>query len=231
MVVFMEWELYKGDCFDHLSQIKNESVDLIITDPPYFINYKTNYRINKKHDFCNPIKNDTSPKILKKLIPELYRILKDNSALYIFCSPDTIGVFKKEVQKYFKIKNIIIWVKNNHTAGDLKAQYGKKYEMIIYANRGRSFINGKRLTDVWEFDRVSGKRQLHQNQKPLDLVEQIIKKSSNEHDVVLDCFAGSGTTGVACMNLNRDCIMMELENEYCDIILKRMAENDQKRLI
>jgi site-specific DNA-methyltransferase (adenine-specific) len=84
---------------------------------------------------------------------------------------------------------------------------------------------------VWEFDRVSGKRQLHQNQKPLDLVEQIIKKSSNEHDVVLDCFAGSGTTGVACMNLNRDCIMMELENEYCDIILKRMAENDQKRLI
>ena len=71
-----------------------------------------------------------------------------------------------------------------------------------------------------------GGGQFHQNQKPVNLIERIIEKSSNEKDLILDCFAGSGTTGVACQNLNRDCILIEQEPEYCDIIRERMKETE-----
>lgn len=223
-VVYLDWTLYEGDCFEYLPSISDGSVDMVITDPPYFINYRTSWRCDKSHDFCKPIQGDNSPEMLGKIIPELYRVLKDNSAFYMFCSPDTIDIFKSEIQKWFKIKNIIIWAKNNHTSGDLQAQYGKSYEMIIYANKGRRKFNGPRLKDVWHFDRVVGRGQLHQNQKPTDLIELMIDNSSNIGDVILDPFAGSGTTGVACFNTGRRCIMMEREPEYCEIIRKRMTE-------
>lgn len=122
----------------------------------------------------------------------------------------------------FKIKNIIVWVKNNWTAGDTKAAFGKQYEFIILANKGRKFFNGKRLTDVWFYDRVSGKKQLHQNQKPLSLIEQCILKHSDKNEIVLDPFMGSGTTGVACVNTNRRFIGMELDKQYFDIAKERI---------
>ena len=102
-----------------------------------------------------------------------------------------------------------MWVKNNHTAGDLKAQYGQKYEVIIYAQKGRCEIQGKRLTDVWEFDRVSSTKLIHQNQKPLDLIKQCVEKSSQEGDVILDGFIGSGTTAIACLETKRNFIGFE----------------------
>ena len=218
----MSWVLYEDDCFNVFPEIEDESIDMILTDPPYMINYYTNRRKDKSHNFCSPIDNDNNPELIENLCYELHRILKDDSTLYMFCSPDTVDLFKSKLEEFFKIKNIIIWDKGNWTAGDLKAQYGKSYEMIIYANKGRRFINGKRLNDIWSFPRVVGKGQLHQNQKPTELIELMINKSSNEFDTILDCFAGSGTTGVACQNLNRNCILIEKEPDYCQIIRERM---------
>lgn len=97
----------------------------------HLINYKTNWR-KENHKF-----SETIPK------------------MYMFCSFDKIDFFKSEIEKYFTVKNIIIWRKNNHTAGDLDAQFGKQYEMIILANKGRRPFNGVRLTDVWDFKRIS----------------------------------------------------------------------------
>lgn len=226
----MSWKLYEDDCFNVFPSIEDKSVDMILTDPPYMINYHTSRRCDKSHDFCSPIDNDNNPEIIKNVCYELNRILKEDSALYMFCSPNTVDLFKNEVKKYFKIKNIIIWDKGNTTAGDLGAAYGKQYEMIIYANKGRRLINGKRYNDIWYFPRVVGKDQCHQNQKPVPLVELMINKSSNEFDTILDPFAGSGTTGVACQNLNRNCILIEKEPEYCEIIRDRMASVEELRL-
>lgn len=226
----MSWKLYEGDCFDYLPLIEDKSIDLIMIDPPYMINYHTAWRCDKTHPFCSPIINDDSPEMLDDLFFELYRVLKEDSAIYVFCSPDTVELFKEGLKNHFKIRNIIIWDKGNTTAGDLKAQYGKQYEMIIYANKGRCFINGKRLNDIWAFNRVVGNEQMHQNQKPLKLIELIVNKSSNENDIILDCFAGSGTTGVACENLNRNSILMEMEPEYCTIIKERMESVKELQL-
>lgn len=216
-------DLRQGDCLELMKDIKDKSIDLIVTDPPYLINYKTNRRKDKTHDFCTVINNDDNYDMIHKYINECYRILKDNTAIYMFCNCDRVDYFKQELEKAgFKIKKMIIWVKNNHTAGDLKAQFGKQYEILFLANKGRCLFNGKRLTDVWYFDKVVGTAQLHQNQKPVNIIKQCIEKHSKENDIVFDGFMGSGTTGVACVNTNRNFIGIELDEKYFNIAKERI---------
>lgn len=220
----MQMKIYHDNCINVMkNHIDNESVDLIVTDPPYLINFKANYR---KYDdkFSSPIKNDNNPELISEYIKECYRILKNDSAMYMFCSFDKVDFFKQELEKYFNVKNMIIWVKQNGTMGDLEAQFGKQYEIIFLVNKGRKKINGKRLTDVWEFGRVSSETQQHQNQKPIALIEQCIEKHSNKGDVVFDGFMGSGTTGVACKNLGRDFIGVEIDENYYKMAESRINE-------
>lgn len=196
--------------------------DLIVTDPPYLINYQTDRRSDKSHEFCKPIENDTNPQLIIDIIPLLYDILKDNSAMYMFCSPDRIDFFKQEVEKYFTIKNIIVWDKGNWTAGDLQAQYGKGYEFIIYANKGRAKFNNecKRYNDIWQFNRVVGKDQIHQNQKPLDLLYRIIKQHTKQGDLILDPFSGSGSSLIASYNLQRNYLGFEIDTKEYEKSIK-----------
>ena len=218
-------KLYCDDCLNIMKQIENESIDLIVTDPPYLIKYKTNRRKNKDHDFCSEILNDDNEQLIIDYIRECYRILKNNTAMYMFCNCDKVDFFKQELENAgFKIKNMIIWVKNNWTAGDLKAQFGKQYEIIFLVNKGRKCFNGKRITDVWMFDRISGKKQLHQNQKPVDLLKQCILKHSDENDIIFDGFMGSGSTGVACIETNRKFIGVELDKKYFEIAKERIEK-------
>ena len=216
-------KLYCDDCLNIMKQIENESIDLIVTDPPYLIKYKTNRRKNKDHDFCSEILNDDNEQLIIDYIRECYRILKNNTAMYMFCNCDKVDFFKQELENAgFKIKNMIIWVKNNWTAGDLKAQFGKQYEIIFLVNKGRKYFNGKRITDVWMFDKISGKKQLHQNQKPVDLLKQCILKHSDENDIIFDGFMGSGSTGVACIETGRKFIGVELDKKYFEIAKERI---------
>jgi len=221
--------LYNDDCIDVLRKLDSNSVDAVITDPPYGINYKTNHRKDKEHDFCSTIQNDDDLSLMKDVIRELHRVMKDNTAGYMFCSFDRIDFFKQEIERYFRIKNIIIWVKNNWTAGDLVAQFGKQYEMIILFNKGTRKINGKRIPDVWYFDRISGSKQLHQNEKPTKLISQCVMKHSDEGDIVLDPFMGSGTTGVVCKELGRGFIGIEIDENYFNLAKERIHNTMKKK--
>lgn len=189
------------------------------------MDYKTGHRKDKEHKFTKAIANDDNSEFIKNVIKEMYRVLKNDSAIYMFCNSNKIDFFKQELENAgFKIKNIIVWVKNNWTAGDLQAAFGKQYEFIILANKGRAKFNGKRLSDVWSFNRVVGKEQLHQNQKPLELMERIIVKHSKPNDVVLDPFMGSGTTALACLNTSRHYIGYEVDNYYYKICKERIED-------
>lgn len=221
-------KIYNYDCLNGLRSLPDECIDLIATDPPYLMNYKSKCRKDKKHKFTKAIANDNNPDFIKSVIKELYRVLKNDSAIYMFCNSNKIDFFKQELENAgFKIKNIIVWVKNIRTAGDLQAAFGKQYEFIILANKGRAKFNGKRLSDVWSFNRVTGKEQLHQNQKPLELMERIIVKHSKPNDVVLDPFMGSGTTAVACIKKGRKYIGFEIDKEYYKLCTERIErQND-----
>lgn len=217
--------VYNSDCLSGLKSLPNDCINLIATDPPYLMDYKTGYRKDKEHKFTKAIANDDNSEFIKSVIKEMYRVLKNDSAIYMFCNSNKIDFFKQELENVgFKIKNIIVWVKNNWTAGDLQAAFGKQYEFIILANKGRAKFNGKRLSDVWSFNRVAGKEQLHQNQKPLELMERIIVKHSKPNDVVLDPFMGSGTTALACLNTSRHYIGYEVDNYYYKICKERIED-------
>lgn len=213
-------KIYNIDCIKGMKEIPDNFIDLIVTDPPYLINYKTNHRKdtrkNNRLDFGTIIQNDDNPELIVDYIKECYRIMKNNTAMYIFCSPKTSVFFELELEKYFTIKNRIMWVKNNWTAGDLEAQFGQQYEIIFLVNKGRCLFNGERLTDVWNFDRVSGDEQIHQNQKPQPLIELCIKKHSKENDIIFDGFMGSGTTAFSSKRLGRQFLGFEIEKDYCD---------------
>lgn len=211
-------KLINDDCLKAFKSIEGGSIDCIIADPPYLMNYKTNHRKNKNHDFCKPIYGDDDSELIHHFIVESYRVLKNDKAMYMFCNSNKIDFFKKEIENAgFKIKNIIVWVKNNWTAGDLQASFGKQYEFIILANKGRCKFNGKRISDVWEFPRIVGNKQLHQNQKPLDLIKQCIEKHTDDGDLILDPFMGVGTVGLACKELGRSYIGIEINKNYYEI--------------
>ena len=226
----MTCKLIHGDCLKEMMKLADDGVkvDMICTDPPYLMNYKTNRRKDKTHDFCKPIANDTNLELIKDIMPLLFELLNQGGAIYMFCNTNHIDYFKQQIEQHFTLKNILIWVKNNWSAGDLKGAYAKQTEFILYAVKGRHVLNGARDTDTLYYNRVVGNMQLHQNQKPVDLCKYLINKSSNENDTVLDCFMGSGSTGVACLQTNRNFIGIELEEKYYNIAKKRCSNYQSK---
>ena len=219
------YRLYNGDCLEIMDRLIEEGVkvDCILTDPPYLIDYKCNRRVVL--DKFDKILNDkNSYDLIIENIDKAYDILNDNSSIYMFCSWHNIDFFKSEFEKKFKLKNIIVWNKNNHGTGDLKGSYAPKHEFILYGHKGRCLNKSKRLSDVINCDKVKSKDMVHSTEKPIELLTKFINMSTNENDVILDCFMGSGSTGVACMNINRKFIGIELDKNYFDIASKRIEE-------
>lgn len=215
-------KLYNGDCLEVMERLIEQGVkvDAVITDPPYGMSFRSNRR-KEKHD---KIKNDDNLEWLQKFIDLSHDVLKDNSPIYIFCSFHNVDKFKNAIDNKFKLKNIIIWEKNNTGMGDLKGSYAPKYEMIIYATKGRVIKTGKRNPDVIKSKKTGNK--FHPTEKPVDLMEFLIN-NHNDKETILDPFMGSGTTGVACKNLNRKFIGIELDNGYFEIAKERMGNNEE----
>lgn len=127
-------QLLKGDCLELMKEIPDGSVDLVLTDPPYGMSYQSKHR-KEKYD---KIHNDQNLNWLNDFIDLLYIKMKDNSAGYMFCSMHHIDIFKKEIERKFKLKNILILEKNNHTAGDLKGSFSCKTEFIIFFSKRKN---------------------------------------------------------------------------------------------
>lgn len=211
-------QLLQGDCLELMEEIPDESVDLVLTDPPYGMGFQGNYRAKK----YSKIENDTCLDWVNKLVQECWRVLKPNSALYLFCSWHKVDVFKRAIEKWFKIKNILIWEKNNTSMGDLKGSYAPKYEMIIFAHKGRRELNGFRYPDILTAKKTGNK--LHPTQKPVELLKIFVNSSSSTGETVLDPFMGSGSTGVACVNTERNFIGIELDSVYFKTAKERIEK-------
>ena len=222
-----------GDCFNHLKNIDSKSINLIIVDPPYLISKKSGFKnysdkansdiITKygKHsiDFGEWDKDDLDWDILFK---EYYRILKDGGTLIFFFDIWKSTMIKDIAEKYkFKQPRVCQWQKTNPVPINSKINYLSNANEYFF-----TFIKGKKPTFNSEYDNglyhypiCHGKeRYEHPTQKPLSLITELIKKHSNPGDLVLDCFAGTGTTGHACFLIDRKFILIEKEQKYFDII-------------
>jgi len=208
--------LFNDDCLKVLPTIPDNSVDLILTDPPYGMNYQSNWRKIK----YKKIKNDNNIDWLCLSLKHFKRVLKENSHCYIFCSVHYLNKFIDYSKEHFTLKDILIWEKNNHCSGDLKGSYAPKYEFILFLTKGRKELNGKRDPNIFKYNKTNN--NFHPTQKPTDLLEFLIAKSSQEKDIILDCFMGSGSTGVAAKNTNRKFIGIEMDKNYFDIAKNRI---------
>lgn len=210
--------VYKMDCRIGIKAMLEQGmyVDCVITDPPYLTGYCSRRRKNKQDRFCRKIQGDDEPELIADIIPLLYDVMKDNTPLYMFCGSTNIEFFMPQVKRCFNVKNLIVWDKGNHTGGDLQAMYGRRYEFIIYANKGRAMFNAgmPRYDDLWAFDKVSGKEQIHQNQKPIKLLSRMILQHTQPNDLILDPFMGSFATARAAYRHDRDYIGFETDDGY-----------------
>lgn len=201
-------QLYHGDCLEIMKELINEGVmvDAVITDPPYGMEFQSNHR-KEKHI---KIENDDNLDWLDDYINSINALLKNNTHIYNFVSWHKVDRFKSKFDKIFDIKNILVWEKNNTGMGDLEGQYAPKYELCIYANKGRERkLNGSRDADIIKAKRTNN--ELHPTQKPIELIKYLCEKSTKENELVLDCFSGSGTLALACEQLNRRWICIEKE--------------------
>lgn len=214
-------KVHQLDCEEAIKSIPDNSIDLVITDPPYLMDYQSNRRtVTEKFE---KIANDKdSHELIRNIIKEYHRVLKDNTAIYMFCSWHHVDFFKQEFEKYFKLKNIIVWNKNNHGSGDLKGAYAPKHEFVLYGHKGRSIFREKRIPDVIDCAKVNVNKMTHPTEKPTELLDIFVRNSSDEGDIVLDCFSGTGATMVSALQNNRQFIGFELDENYVNIANSRI---------
>ncbi len=231
--------LQHGDCLDLLPKLADNSIDLIVTDPPYGM---TDNPWDKKPD-------------LPRLWSELHRVGKENAAFVMFAAQPFATDLIQSNRRYFRYD--IVWQKKM-AVGFLNANKMplRSHELILLFYRrlpeyfpqktvGRPYLQ-KRKTDamanyhtkrnemtvncgdrhplsVWQYGIDSDKH--HPTQKPVALLERLIKSYSREGSTVLDCFMGSGSTGIACLNTNRRFVGMELDGKYFQTASKRIADH------
>ena len=213
-----------GDCTHLLATLPDNSLDLLLTDPPYGIDYESEHR--EVRPFWK-MENDTLEKtvaVLEQALALACRKLKDNSHVYVFTSWKTYPCIQSVVAKYFTVKNLLVWVKNNWTAGDLDANYGQIHEFILFAQKGRRHLNGRRDASVLHFDRVPENSRMHPTEKPVPLLEYLIEKSSQPGEVVCDPFAGVASICVAAHNKGRQYLGMEIDKRWFHLGQQRLQQ-------
>lgn len=242
------FKLIQGDSLSILKKIEPKSVDMIFADPPYFLsgdgitcsagkmvsvnkgNWDEKIEIKEKHKFN------------RKWIKLCKEILKDNGTIWISGTMHNIYSIGMALEEEgFKIINNITWKKLNPPPNISCRAFTHSTETILWAKKDlkkakhkfnydvmKELNGGKQMKDVWETsltkpsEKKCGK---HPTQKPVDLLEKIVLASTDENDLILDPFNGSGTTGIVASKLNRQYIGIEREKEYLDLTIRRKENN------
>jgi len=203
-----------GDSLELLKGLPSESVDCIITDPPY--GTKTNQRDSfMVGEFSN---------IMPLILPELFRVLKNDGCFYCFTSWSMMSDWLLRYQQYFKLQNIIVWDKQRHSGCYSSQSWQFTWEGIFYGIKGKRKIV-KYMPDVITSNE-KGRRVAMQ--KPVDILVKLMEASTNEGDLILDPFMGSGSTAVACKTAKRDFIGFEINPKFKKMADDRLKELDSK---
>lgn len=221
--------LYNGDYQDILRTIKDNSVDLILTDPPYEISKQSNFNIGKLNKFTVYKTDfgewDHNPLNLHTLLKECYRVLKPSGTFVSFYDLWKITELKNclEVNKFKQIR-FIEWVKTNAVPINSKVNYltNAREVGVIGIKGSKPTFNTQYHNGIFKCPICHGKERSHPTQKPLGLIKDLVEIHSNKGDLVVDCFMGSGTVGVASKLLDRDFIGIELNTEYFEMAKGRI---------
>ena len=211
------YQIINADSLTLLKDVEDESVDLIVTDPPYSSLEKhravgTTTRLTS--DWFPVISNEK----LAESVVDMHRILKPDSHCYVICDQETHYVIREAAMACgFTWKKLLIWDKDSIGMG---YSWRNQHEVICYLEKGKRRLNNLGWSDVLRHKRVRG---AYPTEKPVSLIEALIANSSDEGDIVMDMFAGSGSTLEAALNLNRYAIGSEVSTKACADIKQRLS--------
>lgn len=193
--------LIQADCRDVLPMLGK--VDAVVTDPPFGMNFQSNHR-KEQH---LKIANDDNEDLLIWACG-----LSATHSRYVFCRWDNLSAVPKP-------SSVITWIKNNHSMGDLEHEHGRQTELCLFYPGASHFFPTKRPNDVLKAPRTGN--EFHPTEKPAQLMRAVCEWTAG---TILDPFMGSGTTGVAAVQMGRDFIGIEREERYFDIACKRITD-------
>ena len=209
-------DLRNGDCVDVMKSLPDKCIDLVLTDIPYGeVNRKSNGLRNLDKGLADVVTFN-----LENALSECFRVSK--GSIYIFCGTEQVS----EIRQYFSDKGLTtrlcIWEKTNPSPMNGQHMWLSSIECCVYAKHKNATFNEHCKSYVWKFSTAQGK--LHPTMKPLKLISYLIETSSKEGDIVLDFTMGSGTTGVAAINMKKQFVGIEKEQKYFDIACKRIED-------
>lgn len=200
-------DLRNGDCMVELPTLEPGSVDMVITDPPYGINFQSNMRVVT--DKLDKIANDEYPFVW--WVHGAARALTDGGGVLCFCRWDVQEAFRLALTwAGLTVRAQVVWDREAHGTGDLKGQPAPSHDVIWYATKGRREFAGRRPRSVIRVMRINGNQLKHPNEKPLTLLAELVDDYTKPDDTVMDCFMGVGNTGVAAVSAGRKFIGIEL---------------------
>lgn len=208
---------------DVAALMDGKKANLIVTDPPYGVSFKSSAGLTIQND---SIKGDDFYTFLYNAFICMAEHLESGGAAYVFHA-DTEGLnFRKAfVDAGFHLAGCCIWVKNSLVLG--RSDYQWQHEPVLYGylkNGKHHWYSDRKQTTIWNYDKPKRNKN-HPTSKPLDLLGYPIGNSSQENGIVIDTFGGSGSTLMACEQMNRICCTMELDEKYASVILRRYVED------
>jgi DNA modification methylase len=208
-----------GNSLEILETLEDGCIDIVLTDPPYGIDYVSNRSIYDNTITKRGLLNDGKDEafdLLDKTCEVLQRKTAENSHLYFFCSWAVFSNFETIISKYFTIKTPIVWDKGNKGSGDLDNDWGNQTEIVIYCVKGKKLVNNRR-GNLISVPRLHTSKMVHPTQKPNELIKQILEVSFTDGDFIVDPFMGSGSTVKVCNELKAKCLGIELDKEMFNI--------------
>lgn len=206
---------------DVLKLMNGKQADLLLTDPPYNIDYegKTD---SKMKIFNDNMDDGAFQEFLSAAFVEAYKILNPGAAFYIwFASSQTYNFFIACRNAGMQVRQQLIWVKNHFTLG--RQDYQWKHEPCLYGwkdGASHYFVPDRNLTTLLEYDKPL-RCEEHPTMKPVPMIGALISNSTKKNQIAVDFFGGAGSTMTACEQLDRTCYMMEIAPTYCDVIIER----------
>jgi DNA modification methylase len=218
-----------GDSTDHksISALMNgDLADLFLTDPPYNVSYSGGVLSSEKRTIQNDDMEDKEFRsFLVSAFSAAHDVMREGASFYIWHADSEGYNFRGAMSDAdLKVRQCLIWAKQSLVLG--RQDYQWKHEPCLYgwkAGAAHSWYSDRTQTTVLEFDRPT-KSELHPTMKPINLLEYQIGNSSEEAQIVLDLFLGSGSTLIASERLGRRCCGIELEPKYVDVIVKRWQD-------
>ena len=211
-----------GDCLDVLPTLDSESVDAVITDPPYGIDYQSARRTDSEARLPK-VKNDKLPFIW--WLYHAYRVTKSPGSLVCFCDWRVQDTFKMAIEAAgYDIKSQVIWDRGWHGLGDLNGQFAPQHDVIWFATKGKFVFKNGRPKSVIQSRRLAAQDLSHPTEKPVALMRHLVRSVTGFWDVVLDPMMGSGSTGTACAQERRDFIGIEMDGDYYKLAERRITQ-------